>query len=111
MAAGRTARSGMSRFWCNWHSVLGRGYDPRKNMLNQLHNEIDELEDLRERAGEIVRDIVENELEEILEEASDDAEAGDIMVAIAERVEERLTDLTTEAFHVGVGFAAQRRDA
>lgn len=83
------------------------------DLLNTLHDEIDQLEDFRNRARAIVVDVIKNELAGALDAVAA-AGAPDIpaaMMLLAARVEEELAPLTTEAFKAGVGFARKRRGA
>ena len=75
-------------------------------MLNQLHNEIDRLEEIRNRAKETARKAVVDNLRPALEASGQDIAKA--MILLAQIVEDEITDLTTEAFHMGVGFARER---
>lgn len=77
-------------------------------MLDMLHDEIDKLEDFRDRAKEIVENVVHANLRQALDETHDIAAA---MVLLAQMVEAELTELTTEAFKAGIGFARSRAEA
>ena len=74
-------------------------------MREQLHSEIDALEDLRERARVITEKVIRDNLRTVLDQTHD---IGAAMVLLAKIVENELTELTTEAFRSGVGFAQTR---
>lgn len=76
-------------------------------MHNQLHDEIDQLEEFRGQARALVERVISENLAAALMEAGDDI--GGAMAILAGLVEEELTDLTTTAFGAGVKFAKQRR--
>ena len=77
-------------------------------MRDQLHNEIDQLEELRIRAKQTSDQVVTDRLGEIIDQTED---IGKMMKGLAEAIEEEMASLTTEAFGVGVGFARARRDS
>ena len=77
-------------------------------MLDQLHNEIDRIEAMKNRAKRAAIETVETELPRLLEETGDLVAS---LVAVAEIVEDRMADLTTEAFTQGVEFSRERRRA
>ena len=82
------------------------------DMLNQLHDEIDDLEGLRERAttiGKNAKAQVSRALEVVSEEGFPDIPAA--MELLAAAIEEELAPLTTDAFNQGVKFSRDRREA
>ena len=76
-------------------------------MHNLLHDEIDELEDLRELARESVQSVREKLIASISSE--DDLES--IFSDAATLVGNELGDLTTSAVHMGADFARRREAA
>jgi hypothetical protein len=78
--------------------------------LDILHNEIDELEEMRGRATDAVRNILEDRLTEALDKARVDGGINVPMAMgmLADWVEDALTDITTDAFHMGVRFGEGR---
>ena len=76
-------------------------------MHNQLHNELDQLEDLRGRSKAIVESVIAENITKALEVTQGDVRK--TMELLALLVEEELSALTSEAFATGMAFARQRR--
>jgi len=76
-------------------------------MLDQLHSEIDRIEPTRQKAKDAA-DVGRIALRNALEAGANPRQA---MEMAAHVVDDELTDLTTEAFRLGVGFAKERRNA
>ena len=75
-------------------------------MRDQLHSEIDQLEELRIRAKQAAEDTVVRMLEDAVDATGD---IGNAMRVLADEVGAELADLTTESFLTGVEFARQRK--
>ncbi len=78
------------------------------DLVEVLHDELDALEDLRERADAVVTEVIEQFMAELLATTGDPAAS---LGLIAAEVDRRLADLTTEAFKRGVDFAYKRTSA
>lgn len=76
-------------------------------MRDLLHDEIDEIEALAQKARQATIEIVERELPAALERTGNITAA---MVEVAQIVEARMADLTTEAFETGVNFSQKRNE-
>lgn len=73
----------------------------------QLHKEIDTLEDLQNRARQLVADTLARHMQQAIDSTASVPAA---MRALGEIVEDGLAEITTEAFKAGVGFAKDRKD-
>jgi hypothetical protein len=82
-------------------------------ILDQLHDEIDQLEDLRNRVKLIVERVVRDEIFAAVEASRGMGEdvLTTTLILLARRVEHEITPITTEAFKTGVQFAEKRRKA
>ena len=77
------------------------------DLLNVLHDEVDDREEIDFRARGIVA-----KAKDSMGNAADLAEDPESMLRlIVALVEDELAPLTTEAFKMGVGFARKREDA
>jgi len=74
-------------------------------MRELLHDEIDKIETLSNKARQTTIEIVEAELPAALERTGDVVQA---LAEVAHAVEEKMADLTTEAFEAGVEFSRKR---
>lgn len=74
-------------------------------MLNRLHDELDALGELREKAEELVDVGAREVLVASLRAGEDPTKA---MLRAAKYVENKLAELTTEAFDSGVDFSRKR---
>jgi F0F1-type ATP synthase membrane subunit b/b' len=69
-----------------------------------LHDEVDAIESLKERA----RELVQQAIEKVLPDAVDKNDIPTALALVADHVEEGLTDLTTEALQLGATFHSKR---
>lgn len=75
-------------------------------MLNQLHDEIDVLERLRNEAKAKTEAIIKENVAAALEAADGDFDRMIELLALA--VEEQMDSLTTQAFQLGASFSEER---
>ena len=74
-------------------------------MLDTLHDEVDELERVRDEAREIAERVIRENLKAVVAETKD---IGAAMVRLTQLCEDELTDRTTEWFRLGASFAEKR---
>lgn len=75
------------------------------DIRSTLHDEIDQIEGLKDQARQIVAAVVKEKLDEIVASSPDMQTA---FKRLADEVEGRLAELTTEAFKTGAGFSVRR---
>lgn len=75
------------------------------SLRDQLHDEVDAIEEITNRTRADVISILDNELPKAIEGSGDIVAA---LVAVTELIENRLADLTTEAYESGVETAKKR---
>jgi len=74
-------------------------------IVDQLHDEVDTLEEMRERAKGLVISAIRDNLRAALDETGD---IGAALVLLAIKAEDDLTDLTTETFKRFAELAQER---
>ncbi len=75
-------------------------------MRHLLHDRIDETEELRDKASELVESVVKREFENAIENSGGNLEKA--LGILARDVGEELADLTTESVRRGFQYAEKR---
>ena len=75
------------------------------NLEDLLHDEVDALEELRDKANRIVMDTVKEHLDDLLTKTTSSRE---LLTALSILVENKLATLTTEAVNEGARLAEKR---
>jgi hypothetical protein len=79
------------------------------SLRDQLHNEADLMEEMRDRANAAVREIAVPMIRRLIAE---DADPEEMLVAVVAAIEDEfLTDATTGAMHMGASAVDKRRAA